>query len=249
MLFVSVETLPILLGIAFFAAAALYASVGHGGASAYLAVLGLAGMAPVEMKPIALFLNIAVSTVALVNFLRAGHFKHGLFWPLAAASVPAAFLGGWLQSPEPVFKLILAAALIVGAWRLLAAPSDSEETPRHAGWPALLAIGGAIGFLSGLVGIGGGIFLTPVLVIFRWAPAKVAAAVSAAFIAANSSSGIAGFMLKGGQIPPMAWGLLPCVLAGAWFGSRWGSGRARVPALRRSLAAVLVVAAAKFVII
>ncbi len=241
--------LPLILGLAFFTAAALYASVGHGGASAYLAVMGLVGMAPVEMKPIALFLNIAVSSIALINFIRAGHFKPGLFWPLAAASVPAAFLGGWLQSPEPIFKLILAAALIVGAWRLLAASNESAENTRHAGWPALFAIGGAIGFLSGLVGIGGGIFLTPLLMIFRWAPAKVAAAVSAAFIAANSSSGIAGFMLKGGQIPTMVWGLLPCVLAGAWIGSRWGSGRAKIPALRRSLAAVLIIAAAKFVII
>ena len=241
--------LPVLLGAAFIVAAALYASVGHGGASAYLAVMGLTGMAPAEMKPIALILNIAVSAVALGNFVRAGHFKAGLFWPLAAASVPAAFLGGWLQSPEPVFKLILAAALVVGAWRLLVAPAESGKPLRHAGWPALLGIGGGIGFLSGLVGIGGGIFLTPLLVIFRWAPAKVAAAISAAFIAANSCSGLSGFILKGGEIPAMAWGLLPCVIAGGWLGSHWGSGRAPVPALRRTLAAVLVIAAAKFVII
>jgi uncharacterized membrane protein YfcA len=241
--------LPLILGVAFFTAAALYASVGHGGASAYLAVMGLVGMAPVEMKPIALLLNIAVSAVALGHFIRAGYFKSDLFWPLAAASVPAAFLGGWLQSPEPVFKLILAAALIVGAWRLIAAPSETDEAPRQVRWPALLAIGGGIGFLSGLVGIGGGIFLTPLLVICRWSPAKVAAAISAAFIAANSCAGIAGFMLKGGAVPAMAWSLLPCVLAGAWLGSRWGSGRAKIPALRRALALVLLVAAAKFVII
>ncbi len=249
MTFVSAEILPILLGVAFFAAAALYASVGHGGASGYLAVMGLAGMAPVEMKPIALFLNIAVSGVALVSFVRAGHFKPALFWPLAAASVPAAFLGGWLQSPEPVFKFILAAALIAGAWRLLAASKHDGAPTKTASRPILLGIGGGIGFLSGLVGIGGGIFLTPLLVIFRWAPAKAAAAVSAAFIAVNSCSGIAGFMLQGGRVPAMAWMLLPCVLAGAWLGSRWGSGRAKVPALRRSLAAVLLIAAAKFAII
>lgn len=241
--------LPVLLGAAFIAAAALYASVGHGGASAYLAVMGLIGMAPAEMKPIALILNIAVSAVALGNFVRAGHFKATLFWPLAAASVPAAFLGGWLQSPEPLFKLILAAALVVGAWRLLVAPAESGKPLHHANWPALLSIGGGIGFLSGLVGIGGGIFLTPVLVIFRWTPAKVAAAISAAFIAANSCAGLTGFMVKGGQIPAMAWGLLPCALIGGWLGSRWGSERAAVPALRRTLAAVLFVAAAKFVII
>lgn len=241
--------LPYVMGATFLAASALYASVGHGGASAYLAVMGLCGMAPVEMKPIALVLNIAVSTVALIHFARAGHFHSRLFWPLVLASVPAAFLGGWLQSPDAVFKIILAAALLVGAWRLLIAAPESLESIRHSSWPALLAIGGGVGFLSGLIGIGGGIFLTPLLVILRWAPAKTAAALSAAFIAANSCSGIGGFMLKGGQIPAMAWALLPCVLIGGWIGSRWGSGTAPSNALRRSLAAVLVIAAAKFVII
>jgi uncharacterized membrane protein YfcA len=242
------QNLP-LLAVLFFGAAMLYASVGHGGASAYLAVMGLLGMAPEEMKPIALFLNIGVSSVALYSFCRAGHFDLTLFLPLAIASIPAAFLGGWLQTPQPVFKFILAAALITGAWRLLVAPVEGECGGRRASRLSLLMIGGAIGFLAGLVGIGGGIFLTPLLVIFRWAPAKVAAAVSAAFIAANSCSGIGGFMLKGGQIPGMAWALRPCVLAGAWLGARWGSGRAPVPALRRSLAVVLLVAAAKFVIV
>lgn len=241
--------LPYVLGVAFLAASALYASVGHGGASAYLAVMGLCGMAPVEMKPIALVLNIAVSAMALLHFARAGHFDARLFWPLVMASLPAAFLGGWLQSPDAIFKLILAAALVVGAWRLLVATPESTEKIHPARWPALFVIGGVIGFLSGLVGIGGGIFLTPLLVILRWAPAKTAAALSAAFIAANSCSGIGGFMLKGGQVPAMAWALLPCVLVGGWVGSRWGSGSAPSIALRRSLAAVLVIAAAKFVII
>jgi uncharacterized membrane protein YfcA len=244
----NVESMPLLLGIAFFLASMLYASVGHGGASAYLAVMGLCGMAPAEMKPIALVLNIAVSGVALGHFVKAGHFRHELFWPLTAASVPAAFLGGWLESSATVYKIILAAALSLGAWRLLVTP-DEDTSGRPARWPVLLAIGGVIGFLSGLVGIGGGIFLTPLLVIFRWAPAKAAAAISAAFIAVNSCSGIGGFISKGEQIPTMAWALLPCVLIGGWIGSRWGSGAATSPALRRSLAAVLVVAAAKFVII
>ncbi|MEK6232576.1 MAG: sulfite exporter TauE/SafE family protein [Luteolibacter sp.] len=238
-----------LLAFLFFGASMLYASVGHGGASAYLAVMGIIGMAPQEMKPIALSLNIAVSAVALFSFVRAGHFDLALFRPLALVSIPAAFLGGWIQSPEPVFKLILAVALIVGAWRLLVAPTECGELKRKPAIGVLLAIGGAIGFLSGLVGIGGGIFLTPVLVIFRMAPAKVAAAVSAAFIAVNSISGISGFLLRGGELPAAIWPLLPCVLIGALIGSLWGSGRARIPALRRSLAAVLIFAAAKFLII
>ena len=237
---------PLALGLAFFLAAALYASVGHGGASAYLAVMGLIGMAPVEMKPIALVLNIAVSLLASIAFARAGHFQVRLFWLFAAASVPAAFIGGWLQSPEPVFKLILAAALVFGAWRLAFYRNAEEAELREPPLSAILILGLAIGFLSGLIGIGGGIFLTPLLILFRWTPAKPAAAISAAFIFVNSLSGLAGFVTKGGVVPQLAWLLLPVVLAGAWFGSSWGSKRARSLALQRVLAAVLVVAAAKF---
>lgn len=237
------------LSALFFLAAALYASVGHGGASAYLAVMGLSGMAPAEMKPIALTLNVAVSLLALVMFARAGHFRGRLFWPLAAASVPAAFLGGWLESPEPVFKIILAAALMIGAWRLVFGSSGEETSVDEPRLSVLLLLGAALGFLSGLIGIGGGIFLTPLLIFFRWSPAKIAAAISAAFIFANSLSGLAGFIVKGGVIPSVSWVLLPVVLGGGWLGSSWGSHRAGSPALQRSLAAVLLVAAAKFTII
>jgi uncharacterized membrane protein YfcA len=236
-----------LLAIAFFLASLLYSSVGHGGASAYLAVMGLAGMAPAEMKPIALALNIAVSAMALVMFARAGHFSGRLFWPLAAASVPAAFLGGWLQSPDPIFKLLLATALLFGAWRLAFGGKEQVMEMRDPNLPVLLILGVVIGFLSGLIGIGGGIFLTPLLILFRWTSAKPAAAISAAFILANSLSGLGGFIIKGGAIPSLAWMLIPAVVAGGWLGSHWGSRKAHPPALRRALALVLVVAAAKFV--
>ena len=237
---------PLALGLAFFLAAALYASVGHGGASAYLAVMGLIGMAPAEMKPIALVLNIAVSLLAFIAFARAGHFRAHLFGLFAVASVPAAFIAGSLQSPDPVFKLVLAAALLFGAWRLAFPKMIEESDLREPPLSAILILGLAIGFLSGLIGIGGGIFLTPLLVLFRWAPAKPAAGISAAFIFVNSLSGLGGFVAKGGVVPQLAWLLLPVVLAGAWFGSSWGSKRARTPTLQRALAAVLVVAAAKF---
>lgn len=239
--------LPLLL-VAFLAASALYASVGHGGASAYLAVMGFAGMLPVEMKPVALTLNIAVSAMALTMFSRAGHFRGTLFWPLAIASIPAAFLGGWLQSPDPIFKMILAVALLFGAWRLaFGSKTDVMET-RAPSLASLLALGLALGFLSGLIGIGGGIFLTPLLILFRWSPAKPAAAISAAFILANSLSGLSGFLVKGGAIPPLAWMLLPAVMVGGWLGATWGSGKAHSPALRQALAVVLVVAATKFLV-
>lgn len=239
--------LPLLV-TAFLAASALYASVGHGGASAYLAVMGFAGMLPAEMKPIALTLNIAVSAMALTMFARAGHFRGQLFWPLALASIPAAFLGGWLQSPDPIFKVILAIALLFGAWRLAFESKTDVEATRAPHQASLLALGLALGFVSGLIGIGGGIFLTPLLILFRWSPAKPAAAISAAFILANSLSGLGGFFVKGGVVPSLTWMLLPAVVVGGWFGATWGSGKAHSPALRQALAAVLVVAATKFLV-
>lgn len=238
-----------LIFIGLFLASALYASVGHGGASAYLAVMGLVGMAPAEMKPIALSLNIAVSLLAWMAFLRAGHFQAKLFLPLAAASIPAAFLGGWLQLPDPIFKWLLAAALLFGAWRL-AFGSKSEQTEiRSPNWIALIALGLLIGFLSGLIGIGGGIFLTPLLIFFHWSGSKTAAAISAAFIFVNSISGLTGFLVQGGEIPIQTSNLLPMVLAGGWIGANWGSRRAQNPALLRALALVLVIAAAKFLVV
>ena len=239
---------PVTLSLAFMLMAALYAAVGHGGASAYLALLGLTGMVPGEMKPVALTLNIVVSWLALLAFARGGHFRSSLFWPLAGVSVPAAFVGGLLPCPDPVFKLLLAVALLFGAWRLVVAPArdaSALRVPRPAG---VLLLGLVIGFLSGLIGIGGGIFLTPVLVLCHWAPAKSAAAVSAAFIVVNSLAGLAGLLVGGGAIPSLTWSLMPAVLAGGWLGSLWGSGQARSAALQRVLAAVLVVAATKFMI-
>ena len=245
---ISIFSPQLALGFAFFLAAALYASVGHGGASAYLAVMGLAGMAPVAMKPIALVLNIAVSLLAFIAFARAGHFRARLFGLFAAASVPAAFIGGWLQFPDPTFKIILACALLFGAWRLVFYKTAEETNLREPPLAAIFILGLVIGFLSGLIGIGGGIFLTPLLMLFRWTSAKPAAAISAAFIFVNSISGLGGFITKGGVIPQLTWFILPVVLLGAWLGSSWGSKHARTPVLQRVLAVVLIVAAAKFVI-
>lgn len=246
----SLHQLPLMgLAVAFFLASMLYASVGHGGASAYLAVMGLAGMVPKEMKPIALVLNIAVAGVALVSFVRAGHFKGSLFWPLALTSIPAAFLGGRMQSSEPVFKIILALALTCGALRLILRPKQDEAEVRVPHPAVIIGLGAMIGFLSGLIGIGGGIFLTPLLIFFHWSSSKTAAAISAAFIFANSLSGLGGFITSGGNLPTQITFLLPAVIAGGWIGSFWGSRHARIPTLQRTLAAVLLVAAAKFVII
>jgi len=169
-----------------------------------------------------------------------------LFWPLAIASIPAAFLGGWMQATNPVFRTILALALTAGAARLVL-PSTNQPSPARRLHPAgAMALGGGLGFLSGLVGIGGGVFLTPVLILARWSTARAAAAISAAFIFVNSLAGLAGWTLRGGRIPMETWYWLPAVAIGGMAGSAWGSRHARPVVLCRVLAVVLLAAAIKF---
>lgn len=229
---------------ALFVVAALYGAVGHGGASGYLAVMALAAFSPVMMRPTALVLNVAVSLIGTVLFFRAGYFRSSLFWPFALFSIPLAYLGGTINLPPGVFHLLLACALAFAAARLIL---PQREGPLWS--PSLWAIGVsgcAMGLLSGLIGVGGGIFLTPLLILFRWADAKTAAAVSAPFILVNSFAGLAGLGLQGiTQITP-AWPLLIlAVLCGGTLGATWGSGGATLRGLKFALSAVLLVAASK----
>jgi uncharacterized membrane protein YfcA len=236
-----------LLAIALLLAAALYASVGHGGASAYLALMGLWGLLPEQMKPIALVFNTAVSLVAMVAYYRQGYFEAALFRPLALASVPAAFIGGWIHLTQPVFHAILALTLVVAAVRLLVEPHQRPRGIRPLPALAATGMGAGLGFLAGLVGIGGGIFLTPILILCGWASTRTAAAVSAAFILVNSLAGLTGWISRGQPIPAEAWLWLPVVLVGGLLGARWGSRHAKPVFLCRLLATVLLTAAAKFV--
>lgn len=243
----SAMPLPWLLALALFVAAGLYATVGHGGASAYLALMGLFGMLPEQMKPIALVFNTGVSLVAMISYYLQGHFQGRLLRPLALGSVPAAFLGGWLHITQPLFHAILAVTLVTAAVRLLFEPHARRQEPRPLPAPGATAMGAGLGFLGGLVGIGGGIFLTPVLILGGWAATRTAAAVSAAFILVNSLAGLAGWLSRGQAIPVAAWNWLPVVLAGGLLGARWGSRHAKPVILSRLLAGVLLTAAVKFV--
>lgn len=237
----------LLLAALFLAAAALYASVGHAGASAYLAAMALVGVAPDTMRPTALALNVFVAGIVVARFGTAGHLPWRSLVPLVAASVPAAFVGGLVQLPGELYRPLVAMVLIFGAWRLARTRFGPE--PVRARVPILggLATGGAIGLLAGLTGTGGGIFLTPLLVMAGWAPTRQAAGLSGAFILANSVAGLAGVLVGGIRLP----GELPLwVLAvgiGGVVGSWLGAARFRVLTLRRTLAVVLVVAAAKLV--
>lgn len=231
-------------------AAGLYSMVGHGGASGYLAAMALFGLAPAVMKPTALTLNLLVASIGTVQFARAGHFRWDRFWPFAAASVPCAALGGALSIPDVVYRRIVGVVLIYAALRLFFFVAGSASGEGRARLPRLVAlpVGAGIGLLSGLVGVGGGIFLSPVLLLAGWADARTTAAVSAAFILVNSAAGLLGHVASVRMLPPeMPW-LGAAAVAGGLAGASVGSRQLAPLALRRLLAVVLVVAAAKLIL-
>ncbi len=225
----------------------LYSSVGHAGASGYIAVMSLAGLAPAEIRPTALALNVLVASITTVQFRRAGHFSWSLFWPFALLAVPMAFLGGALELPTRVFRVLVGLVLLASAANLLFRPRP-DEVGAPPSRPTALSAGAAIGLFAGLTGTGGGIFLTPLLLLRRWALTKPAAAVSAAFILLNSLAGLAGNVSSTGSLPSVALPLAGAVVAGGFLGSWLGSQRLPQLAIKRVLAAVLVIAGAKLVL-
>lgn len=236
----------ILVCLAIGVVAFLYSSVGHAGASGYIAVLSLSGYASSVIKPTALVLNILVATIGTLHFYRAGHFSWRLFWPFALLSIPAAFLGGYLPVPAEVFKVLVGIVLLFSAGRLLIRQGDPSETtapPR----PLAIGLGGVIGFLSGLTGTGGGIFLTPLLMFAKWAKTKQAAAVSVPFILVNSTAGIVGLATSGQTVPTIALGFAAAAGIGGLVGSYLGSTRFPVRVIQTMLAAVLLIAGIKLV--
>ncbi len=237
----------IFMSIAVGAVAFLYSSVGHAGASGYIAVMSLAELEPKVIKPTALMLNILVATIATWQFARKGHFSWHLFWPFAVLAVPMAFVGGYFDLSTTAFKVIVGMVLILSAIRLITHSSDdSEATP-----PALsvaIPTGAGLGLLSGLTGTGGGIFLTPLLLMMRWANAKPAAAVSALFILANSIAGLMGNFSSTRQFPAFAVPLAIVAVCGGLAGSYFGSHRFPHTTINRLLAAVLLIAGAKLLL-
>jgi len=239
-----------LLAAAMLIAAFVYATAGHGGASAYLAVMALAGVAPQEMRPIALALNVVVSSIATFKFHRAGHFRWRLFWPFAIVSIPLAFAGGAITLPGHAYKVLVGAVLLYAGWQLWRSAKVGDEIRPLRDPPLLLAmgIGAGMGLLAGLTGVGGGIFLSPLLLMLGWAGTKQTSAVAAPFILVNSVAGLlAGFATRVSALPDQVWILALAVLAGGWAGAEYGARRFANPIVRRFLAVVLAVAGAKMV--
>lgn len=238
-----------LLAAAVLLVAFLYSSVGHAGASGYIAVMALFGLAPEVVRPTALALNILVASITAWQFRRAGHFSWRLFWPFALLAVPMAFLGGYVSLPTRAFQVLVGIVLLFSAVRFFARPGGDEvrgEPPRGAA----LAAGGGLGLLSGLTGTGGGIFLTPLILFMKWAPVKTTSAVSALFILVNSSAGLLGNLsaTRGFPAPAPALALLAAAGAGGAAGSWMGSRRLPPVAIKRLLAVVLVIAGLKLVL-
>jgi hypothetical protein len=238
----------LLLALLFLAAATLYASVGHAGASAYIAAMALLGLAPEVMRPTALVLNLFVAAIVVVRFARAGHLPWRSLAPLVAGSVPAAFIGGGIDLPGELYRPLVALVLLAGAWRLATAASpDDGDDPAGVPIAGGVAAGAAIGLLAGLTGTGGGIFLTPLLVLAAWTGTRDAAGLSGAFIGLNSIAGLAGLATDGFTLPSALPLWVTAVVAGGLIGSWLGAARFSIVRLRRALALVLVLAAAKFV--
>ena len=226
----------------------LYSSVGHAGASGYIAVMALCALPVEQIRPLTLSLNIAVAIIGGWNFIRAGHFSAKLLWPLAATSIPLAFLGGYLKLPNHLLHFLLGLVLWGSALRFLFRPK--EETAFYKPNPAsLLATGGVLGLLAGLTGTGGGIFLTPWMLWRKWAPTKTVAGVSVIFILLNSLSGLAGNLASVRTFPNVGWALLGAAMVGGWVGSRWGSRHYSPLWIQRLLAGVLLIAGAKLIFI
>jgi uncharacterized membrane protein YfcA len=236
--------LLVALTVAVFLVALLYSSVGHAGASGYIAVMSLASLAPDEIKPIALALNILVASIGSWQFRRAGHFSWAVFWPFALLSVPFAFVGGYLNLPTQVFKIIVGCVLIVSAVQLIVRPPAEGESAPPAK-PVAMGVGAGLGLMSGLTGTGGGIFLTPLLIFMRWARTKTASATSAVFILLNSISGLLGNVSATRTFPDFAVSLLAAAGIGGAIGSYFGSRRLAPMAIKRLLAVVLIIAGFK----
>ncbi|MCF6278250.1 MAG: sulfite exporter TauE/SafE family protein [Anaerolineales bacterium] len=241
---------PIALLVSVFTIAFLYAGVGFGGATGYLAVMSLFDIPVAVMASTALILNLFVSSVSFTIYYRAGHFKKQLLWPFVITSVPAAFTGGYLPLQDTVYNILLYGVLTFVMLRMLFfSNADDDSRPRRPlALPVGMLTGTAIGLLSGMIGIGGGIFLAPLIILTRWGTTKQASTVAAAFIFTNSASGLIGRALGGNfALNNLGLYLLPLGILAAFGGAYLGAKKLSSVMLRRLLGLVLLISIAKYV--
>jgi uncharacterized protein len=238
-----------LLAAALALAAALYSSVGHGGASAYLAIMALLSVEQAVARPTALVLNLFVAAIAWWQFTEGKNFNARLFAPLAISAIPMAFVGGQIELPADWYRPVVGIVLLIAAAQLLWRPSALRGgKPGAPPWPVLLAVGAAMGLLAGLTGTGGGIFLSPLLILAAWASARETAGVAAAFIFVNSAAGLAGNLASFGQLPAAMPLFIGAVILGGAAGSWLSAKRLPREAMLRLLSVVMLVAGGKLVL-
>jgi uncharacterized membrane protein YfcA len=231
-----------------FVIAFLYSSVGHGGASGYLALMALFGIAPAFMKSTSLTLNVFVSAIAFVAYARSGYFKPRLIIPFLITSVPLAFAGAMIPVKSNVYEIILGIFLLIAVARMVFVPGAVIEKSSDPPLIISLALGALLGLFSGMIGIGGGIILSPILILFHWASIKESAAASALFILLNSLSGLTGLLAKGFDFEPRLILWIVVGVLGGIAGSYTGSARLKQGKLKYILACILLLASLKLFI-
>ena len=240
----------LLLAALFFVVAIIYSSVGHAGASGYIAAMALLGFAPEQVRPTALALNLLVGGIGLYRWWRGGHVRWRNVLPFVIASAPAAFLSAQIKLPRESYALLLGLVLLVAAVGVFrhasrAEAEDAQSAGSHVPWLPALLVGAGIGVLSGLTGTGGAIFLTPLLLFARWMPTREASGTSVAFVWINSLTGLAGLLHSGQSLPTQLPMWLGVVAVGALIGTQMGLQWLPVRGLRRMLGVVLLIAAGK----
>ncbi|MRG85649.1 sulfite exporter TauE/SafE family protein [Salinibacillus xinjiangensis] len=238
----------ILLSVLFFIVSILYSLVGHGGGSGYIAIMGLVGILPTVIKPTALILNIIVSGIAFIYFYRAKHFSWSLFWPFVVGSIPLAYIGGSIMLPYTFYHWLVGGMLLFSAIRLFMPRGQENQSIHRPTLPIAVLWGMGIGLLSGLIGVGGGIFLSPIMLFLGWAKLKQISAVAAAFVFVNSVSGLLGHISSVKTVSPSIFLFGFLVFIGAFIGSRLGSSKLPDMKIKKVLAAVLFIGGLKMIL-
>lgn len=242
------ELLPF-LAVCIFIVAVMYSSVGHGGASGYLAIMALYSLHPEALKPTALMLNIVVAGVGTYLYCSVGQFSWRVFWPFVITSIPMSFLGGTFNLPPEYYRPLLGMMLFYAAWRLFVRRKNDDYEAKLPTLPLAMIVGGVLGFASGLIGVGGGIFLSPLLILLRWAKVREVSGIAAMFILVNSVSGLLGHVSSLQHVPTYAPILAGMALVGGTIGALCGSRHLPVATILKAMSLMMVMAGGKMFLI